>query len=82
MLRRFKQRAAIGNGMDVDDTRGMVDVDVLRDLFAGSATRERLGARRDDEGGLKRKDAKEDGEKKKKKSSRRAEEPDGGVSMF
>ena len=43
MLRRFKQRAAIGNGMDVDDTRGMVDVDVLRDLFAGSATTARLG---------------------------------------
>jgi hypothetical protein len=43
MLRRFTQRASIGSGVDVDDTRGMMDVDVLRDLFAGSATTARLG---------------------------------------
>ena len=33
LLRRFKQRVAIGD-VNVDETRGMMDVDVLRDLFA------------------------------------------------
>ena len=34
LLRRFKQREALGD-INVDSTRGMMSVDVLRDLFAG-----------------------------------------------
>ena len=34
LLRRFKQREALGD-MSVDSARGMMSVDVLRDLFVG-----------------------------------------------
>ena len=34
LLRRFKQREALGD-INVDSARGMMNVDVLRDLFAG-----------------------------------------------
>ncbi len=34
LLRRFKQREALGD-IDVDSARGMMSVDVLRDLFVG-----------------------------------------------
>lgn len=36
LLRKFKQRAAVGD-VNVDDGRGMMAPDVLRDLFAASA---------------------------------------------
>ena len=36
LLRKFKQRAAVGD-VNVDDERGMMAPDVLRDLFAASA---------------------------------------------
>ena len=34
LLRRFKQREALGD-INVDSARGMMSVDVLRDLFVG-----------------------------------------------
>jgi ESF2/ABP1 family protein len=36
LLRRFKQRAALGD-VNLDETRGMLSPDVLKDLFVGSA---------------------------------------------
>jgi hypothetical protein len=36
LLRKFKQRQAVGD-VNVDDGRGMMAPDVLRDLFAASA---------------------------------------------
>ena len=36
LLRRFKQRAALGD-VNLDETRGMLAPDVLKDLFTGSA---------------------------------------------
>jgi len=36
LLRKFKQRKAIGD-VNVDDDRGMMAPDLLRDLFGGSA---------------------------------------------